>query len=179
MMAEDLERGNQKPETEFAGVRAENVEPYDLSGRNIDVRNCGSCDCAHQQLTVRPLAARQSHGFTHCYTCPTTGDPVPVALYKHDGSLVEVAPAALRALISAAARGRYMVAVFVSEGETVHLHRTTSSWPTGQFALGLKMLADDIDREVGPPVTDTPMERAERPRPLVDLFSGVPSGDVS
>lgn len=159
----------------FAGVTASKVSAVQLTGdQKINVRNCVCCDAPHSQLDARPLQAIQSHGFTHCYTCPTTGDPALLALYNHDGSLVEVPPAVLRALIAASARGRMLVAVFASDGDVVHLFRSTTNWPTAQFPHAIKMLADDIDREIGPPAPTERPQPEQRPAPLVNLFGDGP-----
>ena len=141
----------------------------DLGSRTINVRNCASCDAKHDALLTRPMNGETLSPFTHIYTCPTTGDPVPLALYDEAGELVEISSAILRALVVAGRSGRSCIAVWWVEGDRVQMKRLTANFPTVDFRTCLKMLDDDFTRECGPPPA-RPLADGGELLPMVDLF---------
>lgn len=148
--------------------------PIDTTGQKLNVTNCPSCDAPHQDLEISSFN-KHTPPWTHWFTCPSTGDPVPLTLVMVDPkSGIEVNNVIIRNLVHAQQRGAYMVSIFRIEDGQVKLDRTTFNFPTGDFVNCISLLKADLEREIGPPQA-VPLKDADDQAPLVNLF-GNPGG---
>ena len=145
----------------------------------INVRNCPSCDGAHELVECHEYnATSASHGGTklwsHWFTCPTTGDPVSVLIQIDDGKVYEVEPEIIGSIMQARKAGKYVVAVFRQEPAgngmwITHCTQHPHDFLTDHFGTCVNLLKDAFDKVVGPPTKEVPMLRA-KPEPAVQLW---------
>lgn len=160
------EIGNQSRSAEFAP----GPTPMDTRGNVLDVRHCPVCDGMHNGLPVTAFA-KQTPPWTHWFTCPTTGDPVPLTLVMMSPDRgIEINNVLIRALVHAQSTNAYMVAIFRVEDGQIKLDRTTHNFPTGDFVNCVTLLRQDLDREMGPPQQTIPLQPAVNPNPVINLF---------
>ena len=147
-------------------------KPLDTTGQKLNVTQCAACDGPHESLDVQSFK-RLTPPWTHWFMCPSTNDPVPLCLVMKDAEQgIEVSSTIVSKLIQAQVTGSYLVAIVRRNDDKLQLDRVTHNFPTNDFAGAVKLLDDDLTKEVGPPEAGT-MQQA-RPAPLVNLFQQNP-----
>lgn len=145
-------------------------QPVDTRGNVLDVRHCPVCDGIHNGVPVTAFA-KQTPPWTHWFTCPTTGDPVPLTLVMMSADRgIEINNVLIRALVHAQSTNAYMVAIFRVDDGQIKLDRTTHNFPTGDFVNCVTLLRQDLDRELGPPQQTIPLQPSVNPNPVINLF---------
>ncbi len=118
----------------------------------VRVPKCASCGKEHDGVEVKALATPQKP-FTHWFTCPETGDPVPMALLMvDDQTAVAVHSQILQGVMRCLLARRYMMAFFRVEQGRIFCDPTVyDDFPNGDFgrAVGLlhKHLCERLDRQ--------------------------------
>ena len=142
----------------------------------IAIQHCHSCDGRHEDLEVREYATEQRGPWTHWYSCPRSGDPVPLALVSTPQGTAEVNHEIVEALLQAQQDGAYMVCVFRHDGTLLHLQRRTENFRHDWFAAAARLLKEDLEGETGPPPA---AELPEAPEllPRVNLFAEEGKGE--
>ncbi len=125
---------------------------FDVGDRKINVENCGSCDGPHQELPILQYKRQAGH-FTHWYICPTTNDPVGIALYSDQGGgAVGLKDDILLKLVEAQAAGPFLVAIWYIDAEGIlQLFRMAHRFPLDNFEKCHQQLRDNLRAESGPP----------------------------
>lgn len=151
-------------------------------GMTVRVPRCAACGQQHDDVIVRPLATPQAP-FTHWFSCPVNGDPVPLSiLMVDDQTAVAVHNQILAAAVRCLLARRYMIAFFRVEQGKLTVEEVFDEFPNGDFgrAVGLmyKHLLQRLDRKtLDVPLADglleassAPMPTAVAPAPRVRLF---------
>jgi hypothetical protein len=157
---------------------------------------CGSCGGKHERLLVRKYITPQGP-YTNWYTCPVTGDAVPVSLISLSRAMsVEVTNVVLRQLVRAIMSGSFLVVVwrvFDDPKPNNPLHKTLEmfapTWqqfPTDDFATALGQLEERLSTQLGKPIRSAvglarPAPAGQKLPPAVMLFDekGKAAGDKS
>jgi hypothetical protein len=146
-----------------------------IDRQNITVHQCAACDGRHENIEVHDFN-RPRPPFTHWYTCPALGDPVPLCLAMlKSGEAIELNGPVCQALAEAQIAGRFLVAVFFVQDGVLMLRRTTYKFPAVEYfetkdsAGVMGTLRKNLEQEVG---TQQPavMREAALPKPLRELL---------
>ena len=152
------------------------------SDQRLSIAECPACDGKHAGLEIHQFN-RPSGPFTHWFTCPSQGDPVPLSLMMlKDGEGFELNTKVCQAVAAAQMSGRYLIAVFyINHDNNLLLERTTHKFPPADFfeskeskgVMGL--LRESLEMEVGPQ-QPAKMKPAGKLSPLQSLLgAAVPS----
>jgi ribosomal protein S14 len=160
-----------QPDDPAALVGNETAEVLQLvTSIRVNLASCYSCGQPHQHVEAEAYKA-DATPWTHHYRCPTTGDPVPLAIVTRDSEPMEVTRRAVRELADAQHNGAYMVCVYSFRKGRLHLFRHTAGFPHAQFLPAADLLRTDLEREL--PAKDAkPLPPAKGFK--LNLFGGEP-----
>lgn len=146
-----------------------------MTNLSLETVNCSACDghhydtSCHEYKTPKPPA-------THWYICPTTNDPVDIAVVAIDKNKNIVLAAEVVAMLARAlASDAWLVCVWNLHdgGKSIHFSRKAHQFPLSEFPVALNQLRDDLRANEHVDVDGPqPMQRAQRPAPTIDLFGG-------
>jgi len=132
-------------------------KPADVKGRTVGIKKCDSCDGAHEGVAMQAFV-RQNSPFTHWFTCPVTGDAVPVSLVGlTSGDAINLESRVLQRFVEAQISGRYVVLVsFVNAEGKLMFNCINNHLPHGDYfgepgRKGLfDLIRDAFENIVGP-----------------------------
>lgn len=144
-------------ESRIASAMPEHAQAARLvveSNERASIGNCYACDARHEGIALHEYKT-PNPPWTHWFTCPNTGDPVPVTLVQSRGLAIEIHNAILRRVMQAQASGSFMVAIFRREpkeptGYTIFLNRETHRFPNDDYEAVIEQFANNLRDELGP-----------------------------
>ena len=137
----------------------------------VRIPTCPACGEEHTDVPVKSLTTAQPP-FTHWFSCPVNGDPVPMSLLMvDDKTAVAVHNRILQAVVQCLVARRYLIAFFrVEQGRIYCDPPIFDEFPTGDFgrAIGLlyaqlKVTLDRQDLDI--PAEHGLLEQAKAPMP--------------
>lgn len=150
-----------------------------MSELSVNVVECPACGQKHEALDIQSFKTA-SPPWTHWYTCPVNGDPVPITLDTKGSVPIEVNNTIIQSLVKAQETGAYLTAVFRSKDGEVILERTSHQFPTTFESKDGKsstfddvlsqLLRDDLRKDIGPPPRKEPLAIADVKAEPIDLF---------
>jgi hypothetical protein len=134
----------------------------------VRIPKCSACGQEHASVEVFTLTTPQLP-FTHWYSCPTNGDPVPLALMTaQDQTTQAIHSQILQAVTRCLIAKRWLIAFFRVEGGKVWCDPPQyDGWPDGDFGAAVKLLAETVEK-IKPQQTEMPPAPPLLPR--VNLF---------
>jgi hypothetical protein len=142
------------------------IEP---DNRIISVNHCPACNGHHHRIEYRPMA--QTLGlFNHYFTCPETGEPVPVSIVAFEDKTLEIPQFVAAAVIRALLTGKWWFFVSRIEDGKIEWERMCHDYPKGDIPKLVDLFAADSRKEVDP-MGDKQIQVAKAPpSDIMSLF---------
>ncbi len=143
----------------------------------MQVLSCYSCGERHDEVELQKFS-KDDPIWTHWYSCPKSGDPVPMKFSTKDGAPpVEQVRKALADLDRAIASGKWLSAIFFMSGkDRVTIQWISENFPHAEYATCERLFASESAKHGGLPAPLEPLPRAAgyQPSQEFDLSKVLP-----
>jgi hypothetical protein len=147
--------------------------PVDASqaGNKMAINVCAACQGSHRDIDIHEFQTPQ-RPWTHWYTCPTLGDPCPVALAQmRNGEGMNLDGDVCQSLAAAQQSGQWLVAVFwIDEERRIQCRRSVNKLPLSDVPRIVQMFKDSCQEIIGGAAQPEQMAEAPKLSPIMSLY---------
>jgi hypothetical protein len=126
----------------------------------LDSHSCFSCGGKHSQIECKPYS-KDNPPYTHFYLCPTTGDPVGIAIVVSNNIRMELHDKAVRDIFEAQGKPLMFIVARMTKANEVTVTVHNESFPFARYEDVVRLTAITLKKMMPP-------EKPSEPLPLAD-----------